>query len=266
MSLVGPRPEDPRYIALYTPLQRQVLNVRPGVTSPASLDYQDEETLLDGENWETTYCNEILPRKLAIDLAYLRQRSLWTDLGVIAQTATTIINGGQRFNSILELRNRHFLIIDIFFLTMIPAIAFTLRLDGLGWWMRASEAVLLFTLVSLLVKIPIFHRLGLYDRYWRYASINDLLVILIAVGLSTTVLAIGYAGAHPLLWRYDLGIPGFALASGYARVHDVEGCIVSAVRLQRSIGWGGVSTRFDHSGRPSRATYTTASWGRVATT
>jgi lipopolysaccharide/colanic/teichoic acid biosynthesis glycosyltransferase len=86
MSLVGPRPEDPRYVALYTPQQRQVLVVRPGITSPASLHYREEETLLSGEDWETTYVKEILPHKLAIDLAYLRRRTFWTDLILILKT------------------------------------------------------------------------------------------------------------------------------------------------------------------------------------
>jgi len=86
MSLVGPRPEDPRYVALYTPLQRQVLDVRPGITSPASLRYRAEETLLKGEDWETIYVKQILPDKLAIDLAYVRQRTLWNDLALILRT------------------------------------------------------------------------------------------------------------------------------------------------------------------------------------
>ncbi len=86
MSLVGPRPEDPRYVALYTPQQRQVLAVRPGITGPASLHYRDEETLLGGEDWETTYVKQILPEKLAKDLAYLWHRTFWTDLALILKT------------------------------------------------------------------------------------------------------------------------------------------------------------------------------------
>jgi len=82
MSLVGPRPEDPRYVELYTPEQRQVLQVRPGLTSLASLYYHDEETLLAGPNWEKQYREQPLPHKLALDLAYLRKRSFWSDLGV----------------------------------------------------------------------------------------------------------------------------------------------------------------------------------------
>ena len=71
MSLVGPRPEDPRYVTLYTPEQRRVLAVRPGITSAASLAYRHEEQLLAGADWETVYREEVLPAKLAIDLEYL---------------------------------------------------------------------------------------------------------------------------------------------------------------------------------------------------
>ncbi|MGB0383214.1 MAG: sugar transferase [Ardenticatenaceae bacterium] len=86
MSLVGPRPEDPRYVALYTPEQRQVLSVRPGITSAASLTYRHEEQLLDGEDWQTTYRNKVMPAKLAIDLAYLECRTFWSDLELIMRT------------------------------------------------------------------------------------------------------------------------------------------------------------------------------------
>ncbi|RXM21690.1 sugar transferase, partial [Citrobacter sp. AAK_AS5] len=55
MSLVGPRPEDPRYVAFYTPEQRRVLAVRPGITSAASLAYRHEEQMLSGADWETIY-------------------------------------------------------------------------------------------------------------------------------------------------------------------------------------------------------------------
>jgi lipopolysaccharide/colanic/teichoic acid biosynthesis glycosyltransferase len=86
MSLVGPRPEDPRYVALYTPEQRQVLSVRPGITSAASLAYRNEEQLLTGPNWETVYREEVMPAKLAIDLEYLSQRTLQTDIQLILRT------------------------------------------------------------------------------------------------------------------------------------------------------------------------------------
>jgi lipopolysaccharide/colanic/teichoic acid biosynthesis glycosyltransferase len=86
MSLVGPRPEDPRYVALYTRDQRQALRVRPGITGAASLAYRNEASLLDGEDWERRYVHEILPHKLKIELDYLARRTLTSDLKLIALT------------------------------------------------------------------------------------------------------------------------------------------------------------------------------------
>ena len=91
MSLVGPRPEDPRYVALYTDEQRQVLAVRPGVTSAASLTYRDESALLSGENWERHYIQEIMPHKLAIDLDYQARRTLASDLNLIMRTVLALV-------------------------------------------------------------------------------------------------------------------------------------------------------------------------------
>ncbi len=92
MSLVGPRPEDPRYVALYTPEQRRVLAVRPGITSAASLVYRHEEQLLAGEDWETVYRTKVLPDKLAIDLAYLERRTLASDLKLILRTIAAVFD------------------------------------------------------------------------------------------------------------------------------------------------------------------------------
>ena len=90
MSLVGPRPEDPRYVALYTAEQRLILQERPGITSVASLQYRNEAELLCGRDWETVYTQEILPHKLALELNYLQQRTFWRDLGLIWQTVLSV--------------------------------------------------------------------------------------------------------------------------------------------------------------------------------
>jgi lipopolysaccharide/colanic/teichoic acid biosynthesis glycosyltransferase len=87
MSLVGPRPEDPQYVALYSPEDRIVLAARPGVTSLAALLYRDEERLLVGEGWERVYVDEVMPAKLVIDRAYVEQQTLWLDLKILAATA-----------------------------------------------------------------------------------------------------------------------------------------------------------------------------------
>jgi lipopolysaccharide/colanic/teichoic acid biosynthesis glycosyltransferase len=89
MSLVGPRPEDPRYVAHYTPTQREVLSVRPGITSPATLHYRHEEALVTSE---AHYIAEIMPAKLAIELGYIRQATLRSDIGILVRTLFKVMS------------------------------------------------------------------------------------------------------------------------------------------------------------------------------
>jgi lipopolysaccharide/colanic/teichoic acid biosynthesis glycosyltransferase len=91
MSVVGPRPEDPRYVALYSRDQMAVLESRPGITSPASIAYHDEAGQLTGKDWEEHYIREVMPAKIAIDLEYLAHRSVWSDLRVIISTVMTLV-------------------------------------------------------------------------------------------------------------------------------------------------------------------------------
>jgi lipopolysaccharide/colanic/teichoic acid biosynthesis glycosyltransferase len=86
MSLVGPRPEDPRYVAFYNSDQQEILQYRPGITSLASLTYRNEEQLLCGSDWKQMYIQEVMPTKLAIDLDYSRRATLLTDIKLIIQT------------------------------------------------------------------------------------------------------------------------------------------------------------------------------------
>ena len=90
MSLVGPRPEDPRYVAGYTAEQRRVLSVRPGITSAASVAFRNEEELLTGADWETTYVETILPEKLRIELEALRRASFLQDLRILRDTFVAV--------------------------------------------------------------------------------------------------------------------------------------------------------------------------------
>ena len=91
MSIVGPRPEVPEFVALYSEEQRKVLLVRPGITDEASLTYFEENMLLAASNDPNkTYVAEIMPAKIAINLAYLANRSLLTDCKVIGKTILRI--------------------------------------------------------------------------------------------------------------------------------------------------------------------------------
>lgn len=87
MSFVGPRPEVRKYVELYNDEQRKVLNVRPGITDVASLQYFEENELLSKSNDpEKTYIEEIMPAKLKLNLQYISKANLGTDLGMILKT------------------------------------------------------------------------------------------------------------------------------------------------------------------------------------
>ena len=91
MSIVGPRPEVPEFVALYSEEQRKVLSVRPGITDEASLAYFEESKLLATSNDpQKTYIEEIMPAKITINLAYLENRTLLADLSVIGKTILRI--------------------------------------------------------------------------------------------------------------------------------------------------------------------------------
>ena len=93
MSLVGPRPEDPSYVAFYTPEQRLALSVKPGITGPTQLEYRDEASMLQGEGVDEEYVTRLMPEKLKLDLEYVRDRSLLLDLKILWRTATTMLFG-----------------------------------------------------------------------------------------------------------------------------------------------------------------------------
>lgn len=94
MSFVGPRPEVPKYVELYTPYQRQVLLVRPGITDYASIAYRNENDLLAGaSDPETMYIEQIMPDKIELNMKYLREISPLADIRLILKTIVAVIKG-----------------------------------------------------------------------------------------------------------------------------------------------------------------------------
>ena len=94
MSLVGPRPEVPRYVACYPPEVRAiVLSVAPGITDWASILYREENAILGrAADPERAYLETILPAKLDYYVRYVRERSFWTDLRIIVGTLSAILH------------------------------------------------------------------------------------------------------------------------------------------------------------------------------
>jgi len=93
MSLVGPRPEVPAFVNLYSPSQRAVLKLRPGITDPASIKYRNETEMLaalacdyNSKIVEDIYVNEFMADKIEINLVYAAKANFWSDIKVIVDT------------------------------------------------------------------------------------------------------------------------------------------------------------------------------------
>lgn len=92
MSLVGPRPEVPKYVALYTDEQKEILKVRAGITDYASIEFSDENDLLASEEEpEKAYIEKIMPKKIELNKKYLSEGSILTDIKIILLTIKKIL-------------------------------------------------------------------------------------------------------------------------------------------------------------------------------
>ena len=93
MSLVGPRPEVRKYVDMYTVEQLNVLSVKPGITDHASIEYRNENEILGRSiDPEQVYINEIMPAKLKLNLKYIHEKSIRTDLKIIFRTIGKILS------------------------------------------------------------------------------------------------------------------------------------------------------------------------------
>lgn len=92
MSLVGPRPEVRHYVAYWTPEQMHVLDVRPGITDPASIKFRNENELMEkAEDPEKYYIEVIMQEKIRLYLDYVEEHSFLGDIGLIFKTFWTIV-------------------------------------------------------------------------------------------------------------------------------------------------------------------------------
>lgn len=92
MSLVGPRPEVPRYVEMYDEYQAQILLVKPGITDYASIEFKNEnEILKDSKNPEKKYIEEIIPHKIELNMKYIKNISLKEDIKLICKTVLEVI-------------------------------------------------------------------------------------------------------------------------------------------------------------------------------
>jgi lipopolysaccharide/colanic/teichoic acid biosynthesis glycosyltransferase len=196
MSLVGPRPEDPALVRTWPAEARsEILSVRPGITSPASVLYRNEESLLKASSLMKAYLDEVQPSKLRLDQLYVRHRSFLLDLDVLFWTFLVLLPRLSKYQppeerlfwgplSRLGRRYLNWFVIDT--LVTLGAIASS----GFFWrlvapldigWLRAvvfsAAFALLFSIAAAL--------LGINRTAWSEAAASEALVILGPVALST---------------------------------------------------------------------------------
>jgi|RhiMetdeSRZDD1v2_1073273.scaffolds.fasta_scaffold102386_2 diguanylate cyclase (GGDEF)-like protein len=197
MSLVGPRPEDVE-ISKSWPKDAfdEILSVRPGVTSPASILYHDEEKLLSKANVMGDYLKGILPNKLRLDRLYVRHCSFFSDLDVIFWTlaiilprvSNTKIPEGYLFaGPISRLIHRYvnWFLVDLLISTIVSYVVASFSWGITEPLILAVEALAFpFIFTALFTILNSF--IGLNRVFWSQATIDDALGLLVSSGIATT--------------------------------------------------------------------------------
>ncbi|HPY34023.1 MAG TPA: sugar transferase [Anaerolineaceae bacterium] len=199
MSLVGPRPEDPIFVQNWPPdIRDEILSVRPGLTSPASVTYRDEEDLLKGAGFMDAYLLKILPDKLRLDQLYVQNRSFLTDLDIIALTAIVFlprlrdkpVAEASLYNGVFyRFAHSHL----TWFITDVLVCFFAVGFSGVVW--RVSTVInlgiptyALVALVIALVNSLINSLFGLPRVAWKSASPTYIIDLGLSVGVTMFLL------------------------------------------------------------------------------
>ncbi len=196
MSLVGPRPEDQRYLSYYSSDQRELLSVLPGITSIASIRYRNEEQLLPAGTWEKVYVQSILPAKLDIELNYLSDRSFGTDLLILLATAFALLKDEANFDAGARLITRAEAILGRYVSWAVIDVVLTISAYVLAIVIRSVNAGVHFqhaipqAMLGMVVYIAINYLFGIYNRIWRYATIQEAMALAGSVFTSTAALAV----------------------------------------------------------------------------
>jgi len=199
MSMVGPRPEDPAIANTWpVKVRAEILSMCPGITSPASVLYRDEENLLPAQEAMDTYFRDILPDKLRLDLLYVRNHSFlgdldilfWTAMAVLPRLARQHIPESKLFaGPLYRFVQRHvsWFVRDLAVSLLAVAIAGVLwRLSGPIDWGLGPLSLLALILALLFSVVNVL--LGLDRVIWSRASAEEGLILIASNGIIFTIL------------------------------------------------------------------------------
>ncbi len=241
MSLVGPRPEDSE-IEKTWPLEvrNEILSVRPGITSPASVLYRDEESLLPAEGVMEVYFRDILPDKLRLDRLYVRNHSfmgdldiiLWTLIALLPQLARQRIGEGELFAGPLTRLVRQkfsWFVMDLLICTLAVTVTSSVwRLFEPINWGPWPLAVLAFTLAILFSSMNVF--LGLDRVVWSRSGAEDALVLVSSNGMSLLLLLLVNYMQGRSAWISLPALPTELIVS--IGVLTLVGCLFARYRMR----------------------------------
>ena len=201
MSLVGPRPEDVDLVKEWdTDASSEILSVKPGITSPASILYRDEEKMLSKTGLMDDYFINILPEKIRLDQLYVQNQSFWSDLDILFWTVVVILpqmfeveipEGYLFFGPISRLVNRYvsWFIIDMLISLLVVTLSGIIwRFQGpidWGFSYLALFSVFIAFLISSINSIS-----GLNRIVWARATVNNVFGLMLSSWLVTLLLLI----------------------------------------------------------------------------
>jgi len=189
MSLVGPRPELRKYVDRYKEDYKEILKIRPGITDIASLTFRNlGELLKNKENPEDYYIHIIQPEKIKLAKEYLQKMSLWFDVQLIFKTILSIFYPATLINNLVQrlapYRQVLTIVIQLILLAFANYFAFFLRFDG-NIPPHQMTIFLKYLPLLLLIRIIFLYLFGCHKGLWRYTSIQDLLLILYSIIVSS---------------------------------------------------------------------------------
>ena len=189
MSLIGPRPEDPHFVKFYSPTQRCVLSLRPGIVGPSQILARDEvEDYPEGiKDTERYYIEHVLPPKLARDLEYVQTTTFWKDMRLLARGMWATVRGAIRARYFWRRRRRIALMgVDLVLAVASYAMALLIRFD---WnWPHAEYTLQTMILIAFL-RPTLLAYFGCYQTILSYFGLWDLLALLKAVSVGSVAVA-----------------------------------------------------------------------------
>jgi FlaA1/EpsC-like NDP-sugar epimerase/lipopolysaccharide/colanic/teichoic acid biosynthesis glycosyltransferase len=230
MSLVGPRPEVPRFVQRFEDDYREILKVRPGLTDLASIVYRQEESLLArAEDAEEEYVRSILPDKIRLARTYVANASILYDLRLILETLFVMTYPARTLDRVLERAGRHHVLVTV------PIQAMAVALANLGaLWLGGIGAPAAPTLriaqdalpLLVLIRCALLYPFRLDRDMWRYVGFRELRLIASSVALGSG-----------LFWLLSRRLPAFRAYPASILVLDALLCVVAlmGVRVVRRL-------------------------------